>query len=118
MKLSRASVGLAIRAARDAAGLTLKDLSGLTGVTLSSLSRTESGLRDVEFAELVAISNAVKIGVDDLRTMAESCELQGVAENHKQRTALEEELLKLQQLAIAAAIEARALSDTGPLSTM
>lgn len=110
MKLSRASVGLAIRAAREAAGLTLKDLAGSTGLTLSSLSRSETGQRDTEFAELVSISDAVRISVEDLRTLAETCERQGAAEKQRQRSQLEDELNKLQQLAIEAAIEARAVS--------
>lgn len=107
MKLSRASVGLAVRAARDAAQLTLNDLANMTGITLASLSRSENGLRDIEFAEAVAIANAAKIDVETLRTLAETFERAGAAKTAKKRSALEEDLNELQRLAVEAAIEAR-----------
>lgn len=108
MKLSRASVGLAVRAAREAAGLTLKDLAGSTGITLNTLSRGELGERDIAFTELVNITKTLQIGVEDLLNLAENCERSGIAAIHDKRSELERDLLALQRLAIESAIEVRA----------
>lgn len=108
MKLSRASVGLAVRAAREAAGLTLQDLAGITGLHASRLSRTESGLRDIQFTEFEAVAAAVKISAEELRTLAETLERDGAGAKQAQRDQLEQELNQLQRLALEAAIEARA----------
>lgn len=102
MKLSRASVGLAVRAARESARLTLNDLAQMTGITAASLSRSENGLRDIEFVEAVAIATAVKIEVETLRTFAETYELAGVAQK---KSELEKDLNDLKRAAIEAAIE-------------
>lgn len=115
MKLSRASIGLAVRAAREAAALTLNDLAGLTGLTQSTLSRTELGERDVAFAEVLAIAKAVKIDLEALLTLAETFERDGAATNLAQKRSAKDQLARdmneLQRLAIEAAIEARALSE-------
>jgi transcriptional regulator with XRE-family HTH domain len=108
MKLSRTSVGLAVRVAREAAGLTLKDLSGMTEIVLSTLSRTENGERDISWTELLTISAAVKIDPDKLHELALNIEAQGATEKQAQRNQLAEDLLELQRLGIEAAIEARA----------
>ena len=110
MKLSRASLGLAVRAAREAAGYTLVDLAGATNLSVASLSRTENGLRDVEFAEVVAIAEAVKIDVEMLRSLAEAFERAGATTKSKSRSKLTEDLNELQRLAIEAAVEVRNLS--------
>jgi transcriptional regulator with XRE-family HTH domain len=109
MKLKRTSVGLAVRAAREAAGLTLKDLAGMTGLTLSSLSRSETGDRDIAFTEVLAIAEALKVDADTLRTLAETFERAGATEKRKQLEGLAQDLNDLQRVAIEAAIEARAL---------
>ena len=101
-------MGLAVHSARDAAGLTLNDLAPLAGMTASSLSRSERGERDLAFAEVVAIANAVKIDVETLRSLAESFEREGVAQTHSKASALEKDLNELQRMAIEAVIEARA----------
>ena len=103
-------MGLAVRAAREAAGLTLKDLSGITGLTPSGLSRTESGLRDIEFNEFIAVADAVQVSVDELRTLAETMEREGAAQKMTQRNELEEDLNRLQRMAVTAAIALRARS--------
>lgn len=107
MKLSRTSIGLAVHAARDAAGFTLKDLAEPGGMTISSLSRSENGERDLTFAEMSAIASAVHIGIEDLRTLAETFERKGAASMTKKRKQLAQDLNELQRLAIEAAIEAR-----------
>lgn len=107
MKLSRMSVGLAVRAMRDAARLTINDLATMTGISISSLSRTENGLRDLNFAEATAIAAAVKIDIEHLRTLAETFEREGVTDKQRQVSELERDLNELQRLAIETAITAR-----------
>jgi|GEM_PF-5007669 len=110
MKLSRISVGLAVRAAREAAGLTLNDLAGITGITLSSLSRSETGQRDLAFTEVLAISDGLKVDPETLRSLAETFERAGVTKTQHKRDQLARDLNDLQRLAIEATIEARALA--------
>lgn len=105
MRLSRASVGLAVRAVREAARLTLSDLAQEVGMTTASLSRTENGLRDIEFAEAVAISAAVRIELETLRTLAETFEHAGTAAAIQQKSQLQSDLRELQRAAIEAAVE-------------
>jgi transcriptional regulator with XRE-family HTH domain len=107
MKLSRTSVGLAVRAAREAAGLTLKDLAGTTGITTSSLSRSENGERDLAFTEVLAIAEALRVDAETLRTLAETFERAGAPEKQSARAELSRDLNELQRMAIEAAIEAR-----------
>ena len=107
MKLSRTSIGLAVRAARNAAGLTLKDLAVPAGMTISSLSRSENGERDMTFAEMTAIAAKVGIGIEDFRTLAETFERDGAASIAEGRKELARDLTELQRLAIEATIEAR-----------
>jgi transcriptional regulator with XRE-family HTH domain len=107
MKLSRTSVGLAVRAAREAARLTLQDLSEATGLTVASLSRSENGQRDMAYAEVMAIADALKIDPEAFRTLAETFERSGAAEHLQQsRSKLEQDLNELQRLAVEAALEA------------
>jgi transcriptional regulator with XRE-family HTH domain len=108
MIISRISMGLAIRAVRDMAKLTLSALSDKTGIPISSLSRIENGLRSVDFAEALAIAEVAKIDISTLRTLAETFERQGVAENLQCQNSLKKDLNNLQRLAIEAAIASRA----------
>ena len=110
MNLTRTSVGLAVRAAREAAGHTLKDLAGLTGISLSSLSRSENAERDLAFTEVLAIASALKIDAETLRTLAETFERAGAAATQTKRDQLSRDLNDLQRIAVEAAIEARALA--------
>ncbi len=109
MKLSRASVGLAVRAAREAASLTLSDLAGAVGMTTASLSRSENGLRDLEFAEVVAIAEAVRIDVEWIQSLAETYERTDAGKKLRRKSELTEDLNDLRRLAIEAAIEARSV---------
>jgi transcriptional regulator with XRE-family HTH domain len=104
MKLSRPSVGLAVRAAREAAGLTLKDLAGMTEIPVYLLSRTELGERDLGYTELLAVIDAVKIDEIVLRDFAATFERDGVAEKRQ----VVRDLNELQREAIAALIGTRA----------
>lgn len=104
-KISRTSVGLALRAAREAAGLTIKDLAGVTALSESSLSRSENGLRDLAYTEVLTIAAALRIDAETFRQLAETFERADVA---GKRDAISE----VQRLAIQTAIEARALNPT------
>lgn len=110
MKLTRTSVGLAVRAAREAAGFTLNDLAGMTGITLSTISRSETGQRDLAFTEFISIAQALKIDAETLRSLAETFERAGVSETQRKRDQLSRDLNDLQRLAIETAIEARILA--------
>lgn len=107
MKLSRVAVGLAVRAARDAAQLTLNDLASMAKMTVASLSRSENGLRDLEFAEAAAIAEACKIDIETLRSLAETFERAGAAKTAQKKSDLQSDLNELQRLAIEAAIDAQ-----------
>jgi transcriptional regulator with XRE-family HTH domain len=109
MKLSRTSVGLAVRAAREAAKLTLTDLSGETNISVAALSRSENGLRDIEFAEAVSIAAATHIDVETLRTLAATFEREGAPAIARKKGRLDRDLNELQRVAIEAAIEVRAI---------
>ena len=62
-------------------------------------------MRDIEFAEAVAIADSLKIEVETLRTFAETFERAGVAKKAQKMSELEKDLNDLQQLAVEAAIE-------------
>lgn len=107
MKLTRVSLGMAVRTAREAAKLTLNDLAVATGLTQSSLSRSEIGQRDLAFTEVLAIAEVLNIGVSELRDLAETFERSGVSEKTDKRDQLAHDLNELQRAALEAVIEAR-----------
>jgi len=61
-----AAVGLKIRKAREAAGLTLRDLALLCGVNATNLSLIETGKRDLRVTSLFRIAAALRIGAFEL----------------------------------------------------
>lgn len=50
-----------IKNARQAKGITLKELSAKTGINLSNLSRIEAGIVDARESTLIAIAKALRI---------------------------------------------------------
>ena len=106
-QISRSSMGLAVRAARDAARLTLSDLSAKTGIPVSTLSRTETGQRAIEFVEAIKIAEAVHLVVNELRTLAETIEGEGGTEKSQTHGQIKKDLKELQRLAIESAVTAR-----------
>ena len=107
MKLSRASIGLAVKAARSAAELTLQETSKATSVSVSSLSRLENGERDLGYAEALLIAEVFQLNLEDLRTLAETFERQGAPTLARGKDRLARDLNDLQRTAIEAAIAAR-----------
>jgi transcriptional regulator with XRE-family HTH domain len=60
-------LGSALRAARTARGLTLRDLEKLTGMSQSQLSQIETGYRaDPSFSTVSKIARAVGVSLDGL----------------------------------------------------
>lgn len=104
MKLSNTSIGLAVHAARDAAKLTLTDLSSLSGLPTSSLSRVENGLRGLDFSEAVVIADALKVSVGALQSLAETFEREGAVEKAQSKKQLMKDLIELQRQAVEIAI--------------
>jgi transcriptional regulator with XRE-family HTH domain len=107
MALSRVSIGLAVRSVREAAVMTLDDLATAVGMTSSSLSRTENGLRAVEFAEVVRLSEVVGLPVEAFLGLAQAFENQGATAKSEKRGKLKADLDRLQREAVEAAVEAR-----------
>lgn len=104
MKLSNTAIGLAVRAARDAAKLTLSDLSSRSGLPISSLSRAENGLRGLDFSEAVVIADALNVSVGALQSLAETFEREGAVEIAQSKKQLMKDLLDLQRQAVEIAI--------------
>lgn len=105
MKLSRTSLGLAVRAARKAANMTAESLSEASGIDRSALSRTENGLRSLEFSEAVTIAAILNIDVESLRTLAETFEREGAPAKRENQREIEVDLNRLQRAVVQAAIE-------------
>lgn len=74
MQVNRKSVGLALRFARETAGLTLVEFANILGTTKSSLSRVEHGERDLTYAESLEMSEALKLSADDFRSLVKNFE--------------------------------------------
>lgn len=106
MKLSRTAIGMAVKSARLAAGLTAAELAKVTGLSASAVSRTESGMRALEFVEALAVSSALGIDVEALRTLAETFEREGVSGTVAAISELEADLLALQRVAVESAVKA------------
>lgn len=114
MKLSRTAVGLAVKAARIAAGLSAADLAKGAGLSASAISRTEAGIRALEFVEALSIASAVGVDVETLRTLAENFEREGLSKRVSALSEIESDLLELQRLAVESAIHAvRATAKAG-----
>ena len=96
---------MAVKFAREKAGLTASDLAGQVGIDRSALSRVENGVRSLDFSEAVAIATAVKIDVEALRTYAETFEREGVDSKRTALREIEKDLNRLQRMAVETAIE-------------
>lgn len=66
-------IGAALRAARKAKGLSLRDLEKPTGMSSSQISQIESGGRaDPAFGTVLRIARAIGISLDDLAGLGAS----------------------------------------------
>jgi transcriptional regulator with XRE-family HTH domain len=72
-------LGSALRAARTARGLTLRDLEKLTGMSQSQLSQIETGYRaDPSFSTVSKIAKAVGVSLDGLAGNTKASSAPGV----------------------------------------
>lgn len=97
---SREAIGMAVRAAREAAGLTLRDLAAVTSISHALLGRTELGERDLGYAEMLSIAIAVNATEQTLREFAMTFQRDGIQEARQQMR----DLNKAQRRAIEALI--------------
>jgi transcriptional regulator with XRE-family HTH domain len=104
MRLSRRSVGLALRCARSAAELSASDLAVLVDMSASSLSRTESGQRDLEFTEALAVARVLGVPVSAFQDLVETFEREGDDPSQSRLSEIQRELIELQRQAIEVAI--------------
>lgn len=102
--LSRASIGLAVRVAREAADLTLQQMSEATGMSIANVSRSENGLRDLAFSEVVAITHASRMSIDVFLQLVTTYERGGaVSTRHAKLIAVKAELKADSAARVAAA---------------
>jgi len=102
--LSDAQIGLAVKAARQAAGWSGKVLAESSGVSATALSKIEGGKQSLSFAEASAIAHSLGIRTDHLERLAFDAE--GFAEaavSAKDR--LKRDLQLLEQRFILRAVE-------------
>lgn len=117
LQLSDTAIGMAIRTARIAANLTLKQLADQTTLSnTSSLSRGENGLRSITLSEFVEICSVTGVSVDKLITIARSFDQQGVHEKQQRVQELRTEVGSLLSTARTMASKLRDKS-TSPKST-
>lgn len=106
MNISRTSIGLAVKAARQAAHLSLSELAQKTEINISSLSRVESGLRALDFSEAIVLAKELRVNLDHFKDLAKTYEENGTVEKIIKNRDLINALKKAHQLAILTAIEA------------
>ncbi len=63
---SRPSLGESVRAARQAQGLTLKEVSQRSGLAISTLSKVENGQMSLTYDKLLALSDGLRVNVATL----------------------------------------------------
>jgi len=108
LKISRTSVGLAVRAARQAARLSLLDISKKTGISISALSRIETGLRSLDFIEASMLAHELNVDLEHFKDLAVTYEKNGISEKIGKHRELMTDLRRAEQLALLVAIEAAA----------
>ena len=108
MKVSRISVGMAVRAARQAARLSLGEISEKTGISVSALSRIENGLPSLDFVEAAYLAEALNVDLEHFRALASTFEEEGLSDQAFQKKEALSALRSIQRLAILAAVEASA----------
>lgn len=101
--LTDAQIGLAVKAARQAANWTGKDLAEKANLSPSAISKIESGKQSLAFADAVQIASTLGIQVGHLARLA--MDAGSLADESLQaRDRLKRELQMLEQRAILGAI--------------
>ena len=62
----QSQLGLCLKAARQARGLTLKQVAEKTGMALSTLSKVENGLMSLTYDKLLQLTSGLKMEIAEL----------------------------------------------------
>ncbi|TPG57108.1 XRE family transcriptional regulator [Roseomonas nepalensis] len=126
---SRPSLGEAVRAARQAQGLTLKEVRARSGLAISTLSKVENGQMLLTYDKLLALSEGLRIDVAKLfeapgavqRTVTARRSVSRGGEGQRVQTDCYDYLYQFVDIArkrtspILAEMHARSLAEFGPL---
>lgn len=125
----RPSLGEAVRAARQAQGLTLKEVSARSGLAVSTLSKVENGQMSLTYDKLLALSEGLRVNVAKLfeapgaaqRPVTARRSVSRAGEGQRVRTDWYDYLYQFADIArkrmipILAELHARSLAEFGPL---
>ena len=105
--LSDTQIGLAVKSARRASGLSAKQLAERSDLSATALSKIESGKQSINFAQAFSVCFVLGIRVDHLAALAHEIE-PIAAETASIRDRLKHDLHELEQQTIRTAIAVRA----------
>src|SRR3954451_14088143 len=74
---ANSQLGQCLKAARQARGLTLKQVAERTGMALSTLSKVENGLMSLTYDKLLQLTSGLKIEIAELFNPAPAPPSQG-----------------------------------------
>lgn len=74
---TNSQLGQCLKAARQARGLTLKQVAERTGMALSTLSKVENGLMSLTYDKLVQLTSGLKMEIAELFNPAVAAPVQG-----------------------------------------
>ncbi|MFC0388839.1 helix-turn-helix domain-containing protein [Muricoccus vinaceus] len=125
----RPSLGESVRAARQAQGLTLKEVSARSGLAVSTLSKVENGQMSLTYDKLLALSEGLRVNVAKLfeapgaarRPVTARRSVSRVGEGQRVRTDWYDYLYQFADIArkrmipILAELHARSLAEFGSL---
>src|SRR6266702_8316496 len=74
---TQSQLGVCLRAARQARGLTLKQVAERTGMALSTLSKVENGLMSLTYDKLLQLTSGLKMEIAELFNPAPVSPVQG-----------------------------------------
>ncbi|HEV2155391.1 XRE family transcriptional regulator [Bradyrhizobium sp.] len=74
---ANSQLGQCLKAARQARGLTLKQVAERTGMALSTLSKVENGLMSLTYDKLVQLTSGLKMEIAELFNPAVAAPVQG-----------------------------------------
>ena len=96
-------IGLAVKSARLASGLSAKQLAEQSGLTPSALSKIEAGKQTMGLGQAAAVAATLGVRVDHLLALAKEVEPLA-AEHESLREQLRNDLRRLEQQTIKTAI--------------
>jgi transcriptional regulator with XRE-family HTH domain len=129
---ANSQLGQCLKAARQARGLTLKQVAERTGMALSTLSKVENGLMSLTYDKLLQLTSGLKIEIAELFNPAPAPPSQGrpvTARRSISRTGQGQvittrfytytyqctDLIRKRMVPIVAEVRARSLEEFGPL---